>query len=387
MKSTTLNVSFYCRPCKANKKGLAPIELSLIINGERAYITLPRKESPVTFKKYIGMKKMNPVKEYVEATRNRLNDIITEMMEDGVMLNTQTLTEYFRYGGVKRYTIKMLFDEYLSLLKKRVNNDLTPRSFRKYELSRDKFYTIISPNSPIGSITNTIIAEYMSMLKKTYNTPTANGYGQRIKTVLKYGMSKGIVKTNPFVNIHLRKNITHVEFLTDEELARIRDTELYNESLNRMRDLFIFQSSCGLSYCDMAALTPEDYKYNEKKQIYIHKKRAKTGVYFTSVILPDGIDILKKYDFKLPKISNQKYNAALKFIKEICKIEKPLHTHIARHSYATRCINMGIRLEVVAKLLGHSSTRLTQHYAKLLEKNIINEVQEAFDNSIFSSRG
>ena len=136
----------------------------------------------------------------------------------------------------------------------------------------------------------------------------------------------------------------------------------------------------------MAALEPGDYQYNDKGQIYIHKRRAKTGVYFTSVVLPDGIDILKKYDFKLPKISNQKYNASLKFIKEICKIEKPLHTHIARHSYATRCINMGIRLEVVAKLLGHSSTRLTQHYAKLLEKNIINEVQEAFDNSIFSSR-
>lgn len=387
MKSTTLNVSFYCRPCKASKKGVAPIELSLIINGERAYITLQRKENPATFKKCMEAKRTNSIKEYVNAVQNRLNDIITEMMEDGIMLNTQTLTEYFRYGGVKRYTVKMLFDEYINLLRNRVNVDLTPRSFRKYELSRDKFYTIISPNSPVGAITNTVIAEYMSMLKKIFNTPTANGYGQRVKTVLKYGMSKGIVKTNPFMNIHLRKDITHVEFLTEEELARIRDTELFNESLNRMRDLFIFQSSCGLSYCDMAALEPGDYQYNDKGQIYIHKRRAKTGVYFTSVVLPDGIEILKRYDFQLPQISNQKYNAALKFIKDICKIEKPLHTHIARHSYATRCINMGIRLEVVAKLLGHSSTRLTQHYAKLLEKNIIQEVQDAFDSSIFTQRG
>lgn len=306
MKSTTLNVSFYCRPCKASKKGVAPIELSLIINGERAYITLPRKENPTTFKKCMEAKRTNSVKEYVNAARNRLNDIITEMMEDGIMLNTQTLTEYFRYGGVKRYTVKMLFDEYIDLLRNRVNVDLTPRSFRKYELSRDKFYTIISPNSPVGAITNTVIAEYMSMLKKIFNTPTANGYGQRVKTVLKYGMSKGIVKTNPFMNIHLRKDITHVEFLTDEELARIRDTELYNESLNRMRDLFIFQSSCGLSYCDMAALVPSDYQYNDKGQIYIHKRRAKTGVYFTSVVLPDGIEILKRYNFQLPQISNQK---------------------------------------------------------------------------------
>lgn len=163
MKSTTLNVSFYCRPCKANKKGLAAIELSLIINGERAYITMPRKENPDTFKKCMTAKRTNPIKEYVEAVRSRLNDIITEMMEDGIMLNTQTLTEYFRYGGVKRYTVKMLFDEYIDLLRDRVNIDLTPRSFRKYELSRDKFYTIISPNSPIGSITNTTIAEYIPL--------------------------------------------------------------------------------------------------------------------------------------------------------------------------------------------------------------------------------
>ena len=162
---------------------------------------------------------------------------------------------------------------------------------------------------------------------------------------------------------------------------------MYNESLNRMRDLFVFQASCGLSYCDMAALEPNDYQYNETGQIYIHKKRAKTGVYFTSVVLPDGVEILKRYDFQLPKISNQKYNAALKFIKSICQIEKPLHTHIARHSYATRCLNLGIRLEVVAKLLGHSSTRLTQHYAKLLEKNIIQEVQDAFNSSIFTQGG
>ena len=128
----------------------------------------------------------------------------------------------------------------------------------------------------------------------------------------------------------------------------------------------------------MAALTKEDIQFNESGQPYIHKRRAKTNVYFTSVILNDGINVLKKYDYELPIISNQKYNAALKFIRDICGIEKPLHTHIARHSYATRCINEGIRLEVVAKLLGHSTTRITQHYARLLQRSIVGEVEEAF---------
>ena len=99
------------------------------------------------------------------------------------------------------------------------------------------------------------------------------------------------------------------------------------------------------------------------------------------MILKDGFDVLKKYDYNLPIISNNKYNAYLKFIRDICGIEKPLHTHIARHSYATRCINEGIRIEVVAKLLGHSTTRQTSHYARLLQKSIVGEVQEAFSKA------
>ena len=180
------------------------------------------------------------------------------------------------------------------------------------------------------------------------------------------------------MNIHIRKGDTDIRFLTIEELNKIRDTDFKNVSINRVRDLFIFQASSGMSYCDMALLTKGDIQFNESGQPYIHKRRAKTNVYFTSVILKDGYDVLKKYDYELPIISNQRYNTALKFIKDICEIDKPIHTHIARHTYATRCINEGIRLEVVSKLLGHSTTRITQHYARLLQKNIIGEVEEAF---------
>ena len=71
-------------------------------------------------------------------------------------------------------------------------------------------------------------------------------------------------------------------------------------------------------------------------------------------------------------------NVYLKAIRDLCGIDKPIFSHVARHTYATRCLNRGIRLEVVAKLLGHSTTRITQHYAKLLEKSILAEVEEAF---------
>lgn len=379
MSFTTFNVSFYCRESKAGVKGYAPLELCIIINGERALITLPRKEKPKEFRASIQAKRNNDIKAYLDAVRHRLNAITTEMMEQGVILTASTLRECFAYGGVRHYTIQDLFDEYLAILNNRIGIDLTLRSYRKYELSRDKFYQVIDKGKPLSAITSAVIIEYMAILKKEYNVPTANGYGQRIKTVVKYGMSKGLIKVNPFINVHLRKGDNDIEFLSVEEINRIRDTDFLNASLNRVRDLFVFQAACGLSYCDMASLEPEDIQFNQDGQPFIHKRRAKTNVYYTSVILEDGLAVLRKYDFTLPLISNQKYNAALKFIKEMCGIDKPLHTHIARHTYATRCINEGIRLEVVAKLLGHSTTRITQHYAKLLEKNVVKEVQEAFD--------
>ena len=380
----TFNVTFYCRESKTNKQGLAPIELVIIINGERAVISLPRKEAPSRFKAALASKRNNDIKDYLDAVRKRLNDISTEMMEQGEMLSATTLKEYFAYGGVRRYTIDDLFNDYISIVKKKAGVEVTVKTYRKYLLAQEKFYTIIDKNKPATAITSTVIAEFMAGLKKEYNTVTANGYGQKVKTIVKYGMSKGLIKVDPFIGIHIRKGDMDIEFLTEEELNRIRDTDFQNDSLNRIRDIFTFQASSGLSYCDMAALTPSDIQFNDKGQAYIHKRRAKTKVYFTSVILPDGMAILEKYNYKLPTISCEKYNAYLKFIRNICGITKPLHTHIARHSYATRCINSGVRLEVVQRLLGHASMRISLHYARLLKSTILDEVEEAFNiNSIY----
>ena len=129
----------------------------------------------------------------------------------------------------------------------------------------------------------------------------------------------------------------------------------------------------------MEKLSPSDFQQTTDGQYFIHDSRRKTGITYTAVILPEGVEILKKYNFKLPMISNQKMNLYLKTIQNLIGLQKPLYTHIARHTYATRCLNKGIRLEVVAKMLGHSTTKLTQHYAKLIQSSILAEVQEAFD--------
>ena len=379
MIRNTANVSFYCRESKKNKDGLAPIELSLVINGKRCYVQLPRKEAPAAFKRDLNSKKDNDLKDYIRSVRVRLNEIETAFFRDGQALTAEALKEYYKTGGYIVYTVGNLFDDYMHIIEKRIGIDLTQKTFRKYELARDRFYKILPPSEPVIAITKAIILDYQASLNQQFDYVTTNSNCQKIKTVIQFGIDNGRIKINPFTGIRLRRGEKCVQFLTEEEVAKIRTTDFHNESLNRVRDLFVFQAASGLSYCDMAKLVPEDFQRAPSGQYYIHDKRNKTGVHFTSVILDDGVDILRKYDFRLPMITNQKINSYLKVIRDICGIDKPIFSHVARHTFATRCLNRGIRLEVVAKLLGHSTTRLTQHYAKLLDKSIIAEVQEAFD--------
>ena len=378
MTRNTSNVSFYCRESKKNKDGLSPIEMCIVINRKRCYVQLPRKEDPAVFKREINFKKDNDLKEYLRSVRVRLNEIETAFLRDGQALTAEALKEYYKTGGYIVYTVGNLFDDYMHILEKRIGIDLTQKTYRKYEIARDKFYKILPPDKPVSSINQAVILDYQASMNRYYDYVTTNGYCQKVKTIVQFGIDNGRIKVNPFCGIRLRRGEKNVQFLTEEEVEKIRTTDFQNESLNRVRDLFVFQAASGLSYTDMAKIVRSDFQKGPDGQYYIHDKRNKTGVYYTSVILADGVDILKKYDFQLPMISNQKVNAYLKTIRDICGIDKPIFSHVARHTYATRCLNRGIRLEVVAKLLGHSTTRITQHYAKLLESNIISEVQEAF---------
>ncbi len=381
MIRNTANVSFYCRESKKNKDGLAPIELSLVINGKRCYVQLPRKEEPAAFKQEVNSKKDNDLKDYIRSVRACLNQIETELLKEGEALTAAVLKERFRTGGNVLYTVGNLFDDYMRILAKRVNVDLKPKTYRKYEIARDKFYKILPPTEPVSAITHAVIMDYRASMNQYLDYITTNGYCQRVKTVVQFGIDNGRIKINPFSGIKLRKGEKSVQFLSEEEVEKIRTTDFHNESLNRVRDLFVFQAASGLSYTDMAKLVPTDFQVTEDGQYYIHDKRNKTGVFYTAVILEQGVEILKKYHFKLPILGNHKMNVYLKTIRDLCGINKPIFSHVARHTYATRCLNRGIRLEVVAKLLGHSTTRITQHYAKLLKNNIINEVKDAFEKS------
>lgn len=373
---TTYSISFYCRKSKADRQGLAPIEVSIVINGQRKFINCPLKCSPEEFNR---KRRPKYIQDYVDTQRVKMATIVSEMATNGIPLTTEALREYIRSGGVKSYTIEDLFTDYCNLLSKRVDHDLTFAAYTKYCYVRDHFYKFIDKSKEVTAITPAVIQEFYVTLKQKYEDSTSGGIMTRLKTFIIYALDNNRLKVNPFQGIKINKGAPKLEYLTEEEIARIVNKEITIERLDKVRDLAVFQISSGLAYCDTQTLKPEDIHYDDDGTCYIHKGRNKTGVEYTSVVFPDGAKVLQKYNNQLPRMTNQRLNSYLKELQTITGIDKTLHTHLFRKTYGTRLLNKGIRLETVSKCLGHSNTQITQAaYAKLLQQTLIKEVKQAF---------
>lgn len=133
----------------------------------------------------------------------------------------------------------------------------------------------------------------------------------------------------------------------------------------------------------MRALTKDDIKTDHNGNRWIVKDRQKTGVTSFIPLIEASLEILERYDYKLPVLSNQKYNSYLKEIQEVCRFKKTLHSHLARHTCGTLLLNAGVDILSVSKILGHSSSKITESvYAKMLPETLINKVMEISDKII-----
>ena len=158
--------------------------------------------------------------------------------------------------------------------------------------------------------------------------------------------------------------------LIEGELLRIRNLEDLMPYEEHARDIFVFCAYTGLAYVDSQNFDFETMTELIDGTYFIDGKRVKTGSTFFTPILPPAMEVLKKYEFKVPKMTNQKLNEWLKHIKRYAKINKPLTSHVGRHSFATLCLSYGIPLEGVSRMLGHSDIKTTRIYAKILQTTI-----------------
>lgn len=381
MSKLTYAANFYCRASKANRKGESPIELSIIINGKRCFIQLPIRCRASEFDKLLTSRKNNTIKEYIEQTKSKLTEIQLDMLRNNIPFTASNLREYYKNGGVVEqvYTISNLFDDYLNMINGRIGIDLTEASYNRYIRAKNYLLNYIGKDVVLSELTPSIMQGYHIFLKGKYEESTVCGIMTRTKTVIKYALDNGKISKNPLINIKYGKGKKEIEYLTEEEIKLLKEKDINIDRLSKVRDIALFQIASGLSYIDTVNLKKEDIKFDDEGVCYIVKSRHKTNVEFTSIIFPEGVEVLKKYDYNLPTISNQKGNAYLKEIQTICGINKSLHFHLFRKTYGTRLINKGVRLETVSRCLGHSNTQVTQQvYSKLLKTTIIDEVKAIF---------
>ena len=367
---TTQSIAFYCRASKANKSGLAPIELGITVNGRRLFVNLPRKEKPREFERGY-----DDLSTYLSAVRLRVNEVITELTLNGTPVTADSIREYMRYGGRKSYTVQRLLNESLSNVRQTCHSY---GGIRKYEQVIGMFLSVVDPMREACTISPEDVRAYVGLLDH-YQASSRAMMFTKLKTLIKFGMREGVITSDPFRNERITRPAPTVTYLTEEELDRIRKTDYHNESLARVADVLLFQASCGLAYSDLKDLSPEDLKVSPTG-FFLQKRRHKTGVEFVAPIIDGGEAIFFKYQGKLPLLSNQKMNAYAKAIADLAGIKTRMTTHLFRRTYCCRLVRMGVRIEVTAVAMGHGKniTTTLRHYASLGPDTVLEEVSRAF---------
>lgn len=210
-------------------------------------------------------------------------------------------------------------------------------------------------------------------------TASIYNYHKCLKVLLGRAERSGLLQSNPYHRLRGefgRGESESTEYLTESEIQKIINFAPAPDTwMERAKDLFVFQIYTGLSYADTQAFDIKGYKEINGKLRKVGT-RVKTGQPYISQLLPPAIAILEKYGMTVPKLTNQVYNRELKAVGIAAGITTPLHSHLARHTFATYMLRHGASIENVSKMLGHSTIKHTQRYAKVLAESVFNEFEK-----------
>lgn len=238
---------------------------------------------------------------------------------------------------------------------------------------------------PIAEVNHKFIKDYEFWYKTEKNCShnTTTKYLKNFKKIIRIALANEIITHDPFANIKFSIEEVERDFLEYHELQAIINKEFAIERLGQVRDIFIFCSMTGLAFSDVKQLKEENISIDNNGAIWIRKRRQKTNNMCNIPLLDIAQKILEKYSdyptlkngLLLPVGSNQKFNAYLKEIADLCGIKKNISSHCARHSFASSvALANGVSMDNVAKMLGHSDTKMTRHYAKVMDKSIMRDM-------------
>jgi len=354
-----------------NKKGLVQIEVTS--EGKRKWIGTSVKLYADQWnekKKVVNSVHSIQLNAMLDGMMSKLNDFILDLFRNDQQFDFEKLNAFLEKSNHS--------DSFIDFVRIRIEDrtdieESTRKQHRTLLQSLEKFGKL----NYMDDLTKANITLYDEFLhQQEISQPTIYNYHKRLKRYLHEAMKFGLLNEDPYVGLHFeRGRFEKRKYLTEEELKMIRTCKINMPSIDRIRDLFLFQCFTGLAYADFEKFNFEKDVEERNGKYIVSDRRKKTNEDYKIVLLTPAIEILKKYDYKLPIISNQKYNVSLKVVAQYAGIDKNITTHMGRHTFAVFALNNGVPIEIVAKMLGHTNIRTTQIYAKVLNS----EVEKGFD--------
>jgi site-specific recombinase XerD len=359
------------------------IYLRLTINGERAEISTNRKATrsewnPLTQRVKGKCDQAQTINSALVSLLDKANRIFFNMDSNNESVSVKALIDELKGTSESKVTLLQAYQYHIDNITKLQGISFAKATVKKYGYSLaclKKYLNGIDPR--LSDLTYKFVENYHTYLRTKKDSLQNNSASNNIKhlfRIMNVALINKWITQNPFKGFVCTYVNPVRHFLTDSEIDTIYNKHFSIERLERVKDAFIFQIYTGLAFVDMESLTPDNIEVkNGKPWLIIHRK--KTGGRSAIPLLPRAKAVLNKYNGKLPVNSNQKMNAYLKEIGDLCGISKNLTTHLGRHTFATSiCLNNGVPIESISKMLGHTKITVTQIYAKVTDEKVLKDM-------------
>jgi site-specific recombinase XerD len=400
MKST-YRILFFTRKTRPNKDGLVTIAIRITIDGESIEF------NP---KLYVNPEIWNPIGRAEGKTKEArvinqaLDNVCTDLknrydilFEKYGYVTPEKLRDAYLGVDIQKNTVLSLFELKVQQKQNLVGKTIRSTTLSKYTATKNRIAEFIQyqhgkDDIPVREVNFQFVSDYEIYLKSVCNCGhnSCVKHLRYLKQVITNALKNRFITIDPFDDYKLGYKSVEKEYLLESEVKKLLGKKFFLKRLEEVRDIFVFQCFTGIAYIDAANLTADNIIEGEHGEKWIRLYRQKSSVQANIPLLEIPRIILDKYKGLdngklLPMHTNQKMNAYLKEIADLCGIGKRLTTHCGRHTYATIMLTKGVSIESVSKMLGHTNITTTQIYAKVLNQKIskeVNRVRAEFDEMI-----
>ena len=397
--SRRFNLLFYLKkPKKYEEGGLMPVYMRVSVGGKRTEFTTQREWDPTKWNSSAG--RASGTKEaskglnaFLDTLQTKVYEAQRKLVADEEVVSTDTIREIITGRNRNSKMLLEVFDYHNTQMRDLVDIDFAPGTMERYETARSHTKDFINWKYGLEDIDiNKLNYEFVTDMEFYFKTErkcchnTAMKYISNVKKVVNICIKNGWLQRDPFFGYKLVKKEVIREFLSEEEIAAVYSKAFPTERLNLVRDIFIFSCYTGLAYADIEKLKRSEIIIGIDGDKWVSTTRQKTDTASRIPLLPIALEILEKYknhpkclnqDLLLPILSNQNMNGYLKEIADLVGIEKRFTFHCARHTFATTVtLTNGVPIETVSKMLGHRNLKTTQHYAKIIDRKVSDDMKQ-----------